>query len=56
MIQRGPIGTTKASGELESSKLQTYEWFTIGEPVNLVLIAISDRLSYREIVAFSTAC
>jgi hypothetical protein len=56
MIQRAPIGATKATGELESSNLQTYEWFTIRGTVNLMSISISDRLRRREIVAFSTAC
>jgi hypothetical protein len=56
MIPREPIGVTKAPGELESSNLQTYKWFTIGESVNLMSIAISDQLRRREIVAFSTAC
>jgi hypothetical protein len=56
MIQLERIGATKATGGLESSNLQAYEWFSIGKPVNLMSIAISDRLGRREIAAFSTAC
>jgi len=44
MIQREPIGATEATGGLESSNLQTYKWVPIGEHVNLMSIAISERL------------
>jgi hypothetical protein len=56
MIQREPLGATMAPQGLESSNLQAYMWFTIGKPVNLLSIAISDRLRRQKIVAFSTAC
>jgi hypothetical protein len=56
MIQLEPIGATKATGVLESSNLQAYEWFSIGKPINLMSIAISDRLRKRGIAAFSTPC
>jgi hypothetical protein len=55
MIQREPIGATKATGGLESSNLHAYEWFPIGEPVSRMSIAISHWLRRREIVVFSTA-
>jgi len=56
MIRREPISAMKAIEGLESSNLQVYEHFLIGEPVNLISIPISDRLRWREIASFLTPC